>query len=177
MNSRFFIRKSQLKDLALLPEIERAASVLFKNTPFFIAVSKDVTTIEDFKEAHVDNLLWVAEADGRAVGFAFVEMLEKSAHLDELDVHPDFMQRGIGKALVKTVCSWADKNKIPAITLTTYKGIVWNELFYAKMGFEILPFNELFLELKNLVELEDNDGLLLEDRVVMIYRTNLKENM
>lgn len=58
-----------------------------------------------------DEELWVAEVDGRAIGFMLLEFAriwghkgeafeEEAGRIDWLDVHPEFQRRGIGKELL-----------------------------------------------------------------------------
>lgn len=70
------------------------------------------------------------------VGFAHVEVIEPlGAHLNEIDVHPDHGRRGIGTRLVTAVCNWAALAGYAFVTLTTFRDVRWNKLFYAKLGF------------------------------------------
>lgn len=51
-------------------------------------------------------------------------------------MHPEHGRRGIGGALVGSVCDWARASGIASVTLTTYREIPWNEPFYRRLGFE-----------------------------------------
>ncbi len=167
------IRFAKASDLAVLPEIERRASVLYKDTKFAKAVGDDVTTLADFKEAQVHGCLFVAvDFNDQPVGFAFMEIMRQGVHLDELNVLPEYGGHGIGTALVKKVCAWAAENNYPVVTLTTYTDIPWNAPFYRKCGFIDLSREEIPEDLYTLFLNEHKSGLLMADRAVMIYKIN-----
>ena len=105
---------------------------------------EEATLFEGFQAAQAAGLLWVALSPQRhPVGFALVEREGLQLHLEELDVHPQHGRRGIGGALVETVCAWARDCGYAEITLTTYRDIPWNGPFYAKLGFKVLGAAEL----------------------------------
>ncbi|KAA3610486.1 MAG: GNAT family N-acetyltransferase [Calditrichaeota bacterium] len=164
------IRLAEKKDLATLPGIEKKASALFKETKYFLAVGKDVTTFEDFEEAQEDGHLFVAiNENDKPIGFAYMEIMGHGVHLDELDVLPEYGGKGIGTALVKKVNSWAKEKSYSAVSLTTYKNISWNAPFYKKLGFKEVVVSEMPKQLYTLFLQEHEQGLLMEDRVVMIF--------
>jgi N-acetylglutamate synthase-like GNAT family acetyltransferase len=132
------------------------------------SVLAEATPIADFETAQRDGLLWVALAGENPVGFAHVKLLEsRSAHLDELDVHPAYGRRGIGTRLVRTVCSWARDTGFESVTLCTFRRVLWNMPFYARLGFRAIPTAELTDELRRLVDDETRRGLDPRHRVLM----------
>ncbi len=167
MDRRYTIRLARADDLDALPDIERAASALFADTPYAAAVEGDATTLADFAEARAAGHLWVAAIEDRPVGFAFVELVAGCAHLDELDVHPEHGRSGIGAALVEAVCRWARGVGHPALTLTTYRDVPWNAPFYASRGFEAVPPEGLHPDQRALVAAEARIGLRPDHRVFM----------
>ncbi len=169
-NSSFEIRLAKPTDLPFLAEIETAAGELFSQFPVLANLPTDATRLASFESAQRNQLLWVATSQsGKPVGFALVKLLGDSAHLEEMDVLPEFGRRGIGSKLVQTVCEWAQTSGIPAVTLTTFRDVPWNAPFYQKLGFRILEREELTPELQQLVEQEESRGLKRELRVAMRY--------
>lgn len=154
-------------DLPLLPAIELAAArLLAGHAPE--SVLAETTSQEVLKRVQANGQLWVALADDVPVGFAHVEMFEAGvAHLDELDVRPDHGRRGLGSKLVKAVCDWAAREGYGSVTLSTFRDVPWNMPFYARLGFEVIPTNELSPELRAVVQDETRRGLDPERRVVM----------
>ncbi len=168
MKLSFNIRLAKEQDLAILQVIEKKASALFAKTKHYAAVSKYVTSLDDFKLARAAGHLFVAINDADIpIGFVLIEKMKHGAHLHEIDVLPEYGRKGVGTALVKKVCEWAMENKHPAVTLTTYKDIPWNAPFYRSLGFYDLSINELPDQLYKLFLRENEIGLLMEERVVM----------
>ncbi|MBW4457630.1 MAG: GNAT family N-acetyltransferase [Nostoc indistinguendum CM1-VF10] len=54
----------------------------------------------------------------------------------QIDVAPEHGQRGIGSALVGTVCTWAKQQGYRIVSLSTFRDIPWNAPFYSKLGFQ-----------------------------------------
>ena len=131
----------------------------------------ETTDVGRFAEAARDGRLWVAANGSMPVGFALVEMLaEDLPHLEELDVDPSHGRRGLGTALVRTVCEWATVSSYGMLTLTTFRAVTWNLPFYARLGFEELSREILRPELAAVVAEEAHRGLDPTTRAVMGYR-------
>ena len=112
--------------------------------------------------------MWVAEIDGGdPVGHAMAGIIDGQAHLEEVDVLPAYGRRGIGSALIETVCQWAIDAGFTEITLSTQKNVPWNMPYYEKLGFVAIPENELSPAYKELRQHERELGLPVEDRVIM----------
>lgn len=91
-------------------------------------------------------------------------------HLGEIDVDPRHGRRGIGSALVHAVCKWVSRSGYSEITLTTFRDVAWNMLFYSRMGFDEVRSDELRPELATVVEDEAARGLDRGRRAVMKWR-------
>ena len=168
MEPGYQIRKARRDELALLPEIERLAAKRFECFGLAEVMSRIVTPVDLLRERENVGHVWVAtDDDDRPVGFAVVSILDGNAHLDELDVHPHHGRRGIGTALVDTVCAWARSAGHRAITLSTLRSVPFNAPFYEKLGFRILAETELTPVLRQLLESEARLGLPMTDRVLM----------
>lgn len=157
-------------DLPLLPAIELAAATLLAgHAP--ASVLAETTTQAALEDAQQRGHLWVALADGVPAGFAHVEVLEPGiAHLEEIDVHPEHGRRGLGRRLVLAVCRWAANNGYSWVTLTTFRDVPWNMSFYARLGFEEIPPEELTPALRSVVDDETRRGLDPSRRVAMRRR-------
>lgn len=168
--SGYSIRIAHREHIHSLPAIELEAAQLLKGyAPDSVLAS--TTDERTFADAVHDGRLWVALTGTRPVGFALVEMLaDDLPHLEEIDVEPIHGRRGLGTALVRTVCEWATVSGYPMLTLTTFRSVPWNYPFYASLGFVEIPRDELRPELVALVSDEADRGLDPEARVVMGYR-------
>jgi hypothetical protein len=68
---------------------------------------------------------------------------------------------------VEAVRDWARAAGHARLTLTTFRGVPWNEPFYARLGFRELAESELSDALRAVVEDEAARGLDPALRVVM----------
>lgn len=164
----YVITRATEAHLSALPEVELQAAALFKDQDVPPQVLTETTSLEDFRAALRSGYLWVVlDATGNPVGFAEAQPLPESLHLAELAVTPAHGRRGLGRALVETVCACARAEGRAAVTLTTFRIPAWNAPFYGSLGFEILPREALTASLATIVEREAQRGLPAEQRVVM----------
>lgn len=169
MDPRYTIATARPHDIHALAAIEvEAATLLRGHAP--ASVLETATSEGEFREAQAHGRLWVALLKDAPVGFALVEMLAPDLpHLEEFDVHPQHGQRGIGTALVGAVCDWAARAGYSELTLTTFRAVPWNMPFYARLGFEEVPADELRPELAAVLDDETARGLDPRRRVAMRY--------
>ena len=155
-------------DLAKLPALEQAANELFLGRGLAGVKQEDATSLEELTQAHAQGLLWVArEPGGEPIGFALLDVVDGAIHLEEIDVHPAHGRCGVGRALLEAVCEWAGRAGHRAVTLTTFRGIPWNEPFYASAGFRALAPHEFGPGLAAVVRDETARGLDPAQRVTM----------
>ncbi|MBI3786206.1 MAG: GNAT family N-acetyltransferase [Deltaproteobacteria bacterium] len=150
--------------------IEGAAAMLLEGyAP--ASILNERTSLSEFREAQSAGRLWVARSGEVLVGFALVEMLTPTMpHLEEIDVAPAHGRRGVGTALVRAVCAWAAGCGYSEVTLTTFRSVPWNLPFYARLGFEEVPAEEIHPEVMAVVADEAARGLERRSRVVMKYQ-------
>jgi GNAT superfamily N-acetyltransferase len=161
------ITTARAKDVPLLPAVELAASRLFVGYAPEGIITR-TKSVEAHEDARRHGQLWVALLHDAPVGFALVELIEpESAHLEELDVHPDHGRRGLGTRLIAAVCGWAASQRLRSVTLITSSDVPWNMPFYARLGFDVVPFDELTPALRSLFQAEAERGLDPAKRVVM----------
>ena len=167
MTPTYTITAARLQDLSRLSAIELAAARLLEgHAPE--SILNETTSLDVLKQAQRDGRLWVALADEVPVGFAHIEVIEPGAvHLEEIDVHPEHGRRGLGARLVLRVCEWAAVHRYGSVTLTTFREVPWNMPFFAKLGFVIVPPEQLSASLIAIVDDEARRGLDPLRRVVM----------
>ena len=154
--------------LSAIPAIELAASAMFPEADLPVEVRYLVIENELLQEAQSDARLWVALTDERTpVGFAMAGIIDGGAHLDEMDVMPDFGRQGVGTRLVRTIIDWARLGDYPVLTLITFRHLPWNAPFYERMGFEAMATSELGEELAKLLQEEGDAGIDVHKRVCM----------
>ena len=168
MNESFSIRLARRDEVERLGMIERTAGDLFAGTDIAADLNGSTFDPDDLAELIELGQVWVAcFDDDLPVGFVIVLKFGDVRHIEEVDVLPEFGQRGIGTALLEHVCSWAASNGFLAATLSTFRDVPWNAPFYLKHGFRILAPHEYTSYVVSMQETEERSGLRLETRVVM----------
>ncbi len=171
------IRLAEPHDIEILPGIERSAARLFRTWADDLGLPRNLlaepNAVDTFRSAQQAGRLWVAcDSGGTPVGFALVVELGGFAHLDELDVLPEYGRQGVGSALLATVCAWARQHAFPAVTLRTFRRVPWNAPFYGRRGFREVDSATLSIEHARLDVMEQQRGLRPEMRVTMAYDTS-----
>ncbi len=122
------VRPAEPGDLALLPEIDERAEMLFR--VYGVDLPQIPLAADQMREA---KAVYVA---GRPpVGFLQLDEVDGLAHVQALAVLPSHMRQGMGTALLEAAFDWARDHGYPAITLCTYAEIPWNGPYYASRGF------------------------------------------
>jgi GNAT superfamily N-acetyltransferase len=122
------VRPVRPDELTLLPDLEAAADARFE--PLGIGPLPGPGTPQEFAHALV-----VLVAGDPPVGLCRIDGIAGGAHLEQLSVHPDHAGQGIGRALLRAGCAWAQQHEYDEITLATYRDVPWNGPFYASEGF------------------------------------------
>jgi ribosomal protein S18 acetylase RimI-like enzyme len=97
------------------------------------------------------SFLFVAESDGRVVGFISGELREGSltfrqrtwASVDDVFVEPDSRNLGIGRALLEGVEAWAKKRRADGISLQVAAANGRGRKFYEELGFREVSVYEV----------------------------------
>ena len=97
------------------------------------------------------SFLFVAELDGRTVGFISGELREGSptfrhktwASVDDVFVEPDCRNRGMGRALLKSVEAWAKERGADGISLQVAAANGRGRKFYRELGFREVSVYEV----------------------------------
>ena len=66
--------------------------------------------------------------------------------------------------------AWARRRGDHALTLTTFRDVEWNGPYYARLGFEPIPDEQLGPELRAIRDREQADGLDVLPRQAMRLR-------
>ncbi|MGV0028847.1 GNAT family N-acetyltransferase [Phormidesmis priestleyi] len=166
--SAYQIRIACVEELPLLSHIERSAAGLFLDTPYSFLVNADPLPLDFVQQQFQAGQVWVAVAqDESVVGYAITREVDETLYLHQIDVEPEHGRRGIGTALVKTVCTWAKQQGYSIVSLSTFRDIPWNAPFYSKLGFTPVDEAELTTGFQQLRLQELEAGLPISERVVM----------
>lgn len=163
------VRRAQAPDAALLPAIERSAARRFLDAPGLAWIAADeVMSEQDHRTWIAAGTSWVAECPGAGLaGFLVSERTADALHVWELAVRRDLQGRGIGARLVRAAIDAAAAAGLPAVTLTTFRELPWNQPFYARLGFATLRSDELNVRLQAILAREASLGLPAARRCAM----------
>ena len=177
LESGYTIRFARAEELTLLAQIERAAAILFIDTPYAFLVNAEPLSLDFVRERFQAGQLWVAvDRDDVVVGFAITREVDRTIYLQEMDVDPKHGQRGIGTALIQTISDWAQFHRYDTISLSTFSDLPWNAPFYAKLGFRMLEESELTIGFQQIRRQEMEAGLPISERVIMDHQLQSPHN-
>lgn len=137
----YSITLAEMDDIPALISVDKAASALFESTGLLTEealqdhVPSDVLDIE----IPLGNVFVARNQHDWAVGFALIRPRGSGLYLDQVSVHPDHGQKGLGRALVIRTLAEAEHRKLPHVSLSTFRDLPWNGPFYASMGFREIP--------------------------------------
>jgi GNAT superfamily N-acetyltransferase len=170
------IRSATNEDAPGLPDIERSAGLRFLQIPALAWIAHDtVLSVAQHMACIRQGLCWVAvDTHDRPIGFLSAARADAALHIDQLAVRLGSQGRGIGTALMARAAEKARAWDLAAVTLTTFRGVPWNEPFYRRLGFETLDGQQLDQRLQALLEAEVRHGLPPDQRCAM--RLALRED-
>jgi len=156
----YVVELAAREHIPLLPDIERAAATLFPADILPPELRSGAVPVEQLECARSEGRLWTAvTTTGRPVGFAIAAAESNTTFLQEMDVHPDHQNKGLGRRLVQSVITWARTLDHSSITLTTFENVPWNAPYYARLGFQIIAENQLSQALREHLDAERRQGL------------------
>ena len=117
----------------------------------------------------VDGDCWVAVEEQQLVGFIEVEVMDQALHIWELSVDSRWQRRGIGQSLLQQAIIQAKQLNCDYVTLTTFRDVAWNGVYYQKLGFTIIPAEKLTLPLQAILKKEVAYGFIASSRCAMQY--------
>lgn len=141
----YVIDRGQVRDTAVLVEVDKAANELFATTGLLSedALSEHVPAETLDAAGRSGRVIVARDANEVAVGFALVTQRGGELYLDQISVHPDHGRKGLGAALMVAVFKETEQRKLKTVTLSTFRDLPWNAPFYARLGFREIPRNKL----------------------------------
>jgi hypothetical protein len=125
-------------------------------------------SLEDLAAFQRNGWAWVvADVDDRPIAYLLVDVLDGSAHVEQVSVHPDHARHGLGAALLDYAAVWARRHGLAALTLTTFTDVPWNGPYYQRLGFRHLADTELTPGLRAIRARETERGLDAWPRTTM----------
>ncbi|WP_280384997.1 GNAT family N-acetyltransferase [Nocardia wallacei] len=162
------IRPVTEDDLPILRDIERAAGKPFADIGMVWVAEDEPPSIERLRGFAEAGRAWVyADAADVPVAYLVADVVDGSAHLEQVSVRPEYAGRRIGKALIDHLAAWASARGLPALTLTTFTEVPWNAPYYTRLGFRRLSTAEETPGLRALRAAESTHGLDRSPRTSM----------
>jgi len=162
------IRALRVDDLEPIRAIELRAGALFHDVGMSDIATHPVPSAAVLTRFVDVGRGWVVVDDGdRPVAFVLVEVVDGLAHVEQVSVDPAYARNGLGSDLIDHVEGWAAERGMPAVTLTTFRGVPWNGPYYRRLGFVELAEGERGQELARLMAVEVEHGLDPAERIAM----------
>ncbi|RUU15721.1 GNAT family N-acetyltransferase [Mesorhizobium sp. M7A.F.Ca.AU.002.06.1.1] len=160
---------AQVADADALPDIEQSEGDAYREVAELAWIADDENqTVERHRELIAKGTCWVAvEQDGRTVAFLSAEIQDDTLHIWELAARLDRQRSGIGRALLEKAITDARERRLVAITLTTFRDVIWNAPFYPKLGFQVLGETHAGDRLRQILRREIEHGMPASRRCAM----------
>ena len=164
------IRVASGRDADALPDIEHSSGEIFRRWAGLEWIADDDVQTPDQHRALISRgVALVAEEQGRgAIGFLNGEIAPDALHICQIAVRRDRQGRGIGRRLIEAAQQIAVQRGANSLTLTTFREVPWNELYYQRLGFRTLQDDALNQRLRNILESERQAGLPMGQRCAMV---------
>jgi GNAT superfamily N-acetyltransferase len=162
------IRPARADEAPELQEIELSAGERFRQVGLDDVADAEPPSAEVLAAYARAGRSWVAVDDGdRPVGFVVVDLVDGTAHVEQISVRTDRQGVGIGQSLLARVEGWAREKGMTALTLTTFTDVPWNRPWYEHLGFVVMGEHQIGPELRAVRDAETGHGLVREERVCM----------
>jgi predicted N-acetyltransferase YhbS len=154
-------------DVARCHDIDRSTEAQFADAghPEFV----DGGSIPDdaAQRGIEEHRMFVAEIDGLVVGWVFLGRDDGELCIGQISVDRNHQQHGIGSALMRKVIDDATQAGEPTIVLNTQADVAWNQPWYERFGFELVPPDSWTPTMQAIVEEQTAVGLNWSTRVHM----------
>lgn len=162
------IRPARPDDAEALRAIEVAGGARFAEIGMHEVAEDEPMTAGQLIAYSRAGRSWVStDRDDHPTGYVLVDLIDGFAHVEQVTVHPDHQRQGLARALLDEVERWAAERGVPALTLTTFRHVAWNQPLYEHLGFRALTGDELTPGLRAILAAEARHGLDPRQRVCM----------
>jgi GNAT superfamily N-acetyltransferase len=153
------IRRGSAGDIPAMQDIERSAGELFTDLGMTAVVEDEPAAVAELAEYVDGGRAWVLVLDGAPVGYLLVDIVDGTAHIEQVSVRAEDAGQGFGRRLIDTAIGWAREHGYPSVTLTTFTEVPWNGPYYRRLGFRPISVDEITPGLRALRQHEAKHGL------------------
>jgi GNAT superfamily N-acetyltransferase len=163
------IRPARPGEAEDLRAIERAAGESFASVGYPDVARHEPTPAANLRDAATEGALFVAvtPSDDRPVGFLLCTEIDSDLYVQELAVHPDHAGHRLAVPLLKAAEDLARSLGLPALSLTTFRSVPWNAPYYERLGFHVMPDDQIGPSLRFVIARQKAAGLDVANRVAM----------
>ena len=162
------IRLARDDDLEALRDVERAAATPFRELGMALVADDAPPTVAELARFSGAGRAWVyTDEHDLPVAYLLLDIVDGDAHIEQVSVHPDHARQQIGRSLIDSAAEWARQRGITALTLTSYSAVPWNAPYYLRLGFSVVPPDQLGPGLRAVRRRENAHGLDQWARVAM----------
>ena len=138
------VRQARPEDVGRLQAIQLAAGDAFRDIGMPAAADTFPLPPESLSGYRRAGRAWVAaDEHDEPVGFVVADVVDGSAYIEQVSVHPAHAGHRIGAMLLDYVADWAAAQDMHAMTLITFRGVPWNAPYYERLGFRELTDAEI----------------------------------
>lgn len=171
LSAEFAIRPATSADIDDMRAAEQKAGEMFRTVGYDFCADGPNRDPEEHKRVIAAGITFAAETpSGEIAGFAMFEPMDGEVHLLEIDVIPAFQKMGLARRLIAAGEEWALAKGFDAMTLTTYRDVLWNAPFYRRLGFVELEPGADRKGLLDTIAKEAAWGFALRPRIAMRKR-------
>lgn len=168
----YHVRPARASEADALRAIEHAAGQAFAAVGYPDVARHDPTPAAALRDAATDGALFVAVTPAdEPVGFVICTEIDGDLYVQELAVHPDHAGHRLAVPLLAAAETLARSLGLPALSLTTFRSVPWNAPYYERLGFHVMPGDQIGPGLRLVIARQKASGLDVANRVAM--RRNL----
>lgn len=134
------IRPAVAADVPALRELYRRSSMANVGDRVLFARHPELLDWSDLPVG--EGRTWVGVGDGSVVGFATLRLGETAAELEDLFVDPDYMGRGVGRALVEGIAALARAagRRFVEVDANPHAAIFYTSVGFVAVGEAAVPY-------------------------------------
>jgi len=130
------IRPLFLDDAPILQRISAEARERYRSIPALAHVADTPPVALERFEAGSG---WLAESDGKILGYALSKPVDSLLFLDNISTRAQFRGMGVGARLLERVLTETSQDGFDTVAITTFRLPPWNGPWFRRFGFVPIP--------------------------------------